>query len=125
MMAQKALLFNDQKMFEKIIACNKPAEAKELGRYVTGFDEQVWNESKYEIVKNGNIHKFNQNAALLNYLLNTGDRVLVEASPVDRIWGIGLAQDDEDITNIYTWRGENLLGFALMEVRDFLRGESS
>jgi len=121
MMAQKALLFEDRKIFEKIISANKPADAKELGRYVIGFDEQVWDDHKFEIVKNGNIYKFNQNALLANYLLNTGDRVLVEASPVDKIWGVGLSQDDDAITNIYAWRGENLLGFALMEVRDFLR----
>lgn len=121
MMAQKALLFEDLKIFEKIIDAYKPAEAKELGRYVSGFDEQVWNDNKYEIVKTGNIHKFNQHEQLANYLLNTAERVLVEASPVDRIWGVGLAQDDEDIRNIYAWRGQNLLGFALMEVRDFLK----
>jgi hypothetical protein len=85
-----------------------------------GYDDQIWNERKFEIVKNGNIHKFNQHWALAEYLLKTENRVLVEASPVDTIWGIGLAQDDLDIENIYCWRGQNLLGFALMEVRDFL-----
>ncbi|HAF36043.1 MULTISPECIES: NADAR family protein [Sphingobacterium] len=120
MMAQKALLFDDKKNFEKIINCIKPGEAKELGRQVVGYDDQIWNERKFEIVKNGNIHKFNQHWALAEYLLKTENRVLVEASPVDAIWGIGLAQDDVDIENIYCWRGQNLLGFALMEVRDFL-----
>lgn len=121
MMAQKALLFGDKKNFDKIINCDKPGEAKELGRQVLGFDDQVWNDNRFEIVKIGNIHKFNQNPDLADYLLQTGDRVLVEASPVDIIWGIGLSQDSQDIDNIYAWRGLNLLGFALMEVRDLLK----
>ncbi|RKE52771.1 NADAR family protein [Sphingobacterium detergens] len=120
MMAQKALLFDDKKNFEKIINCNKPGEAKELGRQVIGYDDRIWNERKFEIVKLGNIHKFNQHPELAIYLLNTESRILVEASPVDTIWGIGMSQDDSDIENIYCWPGQNLLGFALMEVRDFL-----
>jgi ribA/ribD-fused uncharacterized protein len=121
MMAQKALLFNDRNNFDKIIICNKPGEAKELGRQVLGYDDQIWNDKKFDIVKLGNIHKFNQNPDLAEYLLKTDNRVLVEASPVDTIWGIGLSQDSADIDNIYAWRGQNLLGFVLMEVRDFLR----
>jgi ribA/ribD-fused uncharacterized protein len=121
MMAHKALLFNDRNIFEKIINCDKPGEAKELGRQVLGYNELIWNESKFNIVKLGNIHKFNQHPNLANYLLKTENRILVEASPVDPIWGIGLSQDSNDIGNIYTWRGQNLLGFALMMARDFLK----
>jgi ribA/ribD-fused uncharacterized protein len=121
MMAQKALLFGDRSNFEKIIAAGNPAEAKKLGRQVLGYDDQAWNENKFEIVKLGNIHKFNQHPGFASYLLATEDRVLVEASPVDAIWGIGLAADSKDIDNLYAWRGQNLLGFALMEARDFLR----
>ncbi len=120
MMAQKALLFGNYDIFEKIINCDKPAEAKELGRQVIGYDDQTWNEKKFEIVRLGNIHKFNQHSEYADYLLKTDNRVLVEASPVDTIWGIGLSQDAGDIENIYAWRGTNLLGFALMEARDFL-----
>lgn len=120
MMAQKALLFGDNNTFEKIIQCEKPGEAKELGRQVQGFDEQLWNERRFDIVKLGNIHKFNQHKSLGDFLLNSNERVLVEASPVDTIWGIGLSKDDNDSENIYAWRGLNLLGFALMEVREFL-----
>ncbi|MFC0518194.1 NADAR family protein [Mucilaginibacter angelicae] len=121
MMAQKAFLFEDLKTYEKIINAVKPGEAKELGRQVTGFDETRWTEYRYKIVVTGNIHKFNQHPQFAEYLLNTGDRILVEASPVDKIWGIGMAQDNDQITNPNNWRGLNLLGFALMEVRDFLR----
>ena len=121
MMAKKAVLFNDQECLEKIISANKPAEAKKLGRQVKNFDETLWNEHRFEIVKSGNLHKFSQHEKFAEYLLQTGDRVLVEASPVDRIWGIGLAQDNNEIENVSRWRGLNLLGFALMEVRDILR----
>lgn len=121
MMAQKALLFNDHASFNKIINCFKPGEAKEIGRQIIGFDDKIWDDYKYRIVKQGNIHKFNQNPDFADYLLKTDYRILVEASPVDKIWGIGLSKDSPDIKNIYAWRGQNLLGFALMEVRDFLR----
>ena len=121
MMAQKALLFNNKEIFEKIVKCNNPGEAKELGRQVKGFDEKTWTENRYEIVRLGNIHKFNQNLDLGSYLLNTGNRILVEASPVDTIWGIGLNRFNKEINNIYAWKGLNLLGFALMETRDFLK----
>ena len=121
MMAQKALLFGDKKSFQKIISCDNPVEVKEIGRQILYFDEKIWNENKYEIVKNGNIHKFNQSPKLANFLLQTETQIIVEASPFDKIWGIGLSQDDLEVDNIYAWPGENLLGFALMEVRDFLK----
>lgn len=120
MMAQKALLFGDKDCFDKIIASTKPGEAKELGRTVSGFDELIWNDRRIEIVTAGNIHKFNQNKNLYNFLIATGNKILVEASPVDTIWGVGLSSDSQGIENIYTWRGLNLLGFSLMEARDFL-----
>ncbi|MBL7770039.1 MAG: NADAR family protein [Flavipsychrobacter sp.] len=120
MMAHKALLFGDTTSFEKIINCESPKEAKDLGRLVNGYDDQVWNENRFEIVKLGNINKFNQHPALANYLLETGNQIIVEASPVDTVWGIGLTASSKDIDNIYAWRGLNLLGFVLMEVRDFI-----
>jgi ribA/ribD-fused uncharacterized protein len=121
MMACKAKLFQDDVIFQKIIAAEKPAEVKELGRSIRGFDPKQWNNHKFNIVKTGNIHKFSQNEKLKNYLLATGDRILVEASPLDGIWGIGLSQDALTIENPHTWKGQNLLGFALMEARDTLR----
>lgn len=119
MMAQKALLFDNPEIYRRIIATNKPGEVKELGRQITGFDELIWNEEKYGIVRLGNIHKFNQHPALKAFLLSSPDRVLVEASPVDKIWGIGISKDDGHIADPNAWPGQNLLGFALMEVRDF------
>jgi ribA/ribD-fused uncharacterized protein len=121
MMAKKAELFKDQEILETIIKCNSPAEAKKLGRKVRNYDDKIWLANRFEIVKQGNYHKFSQNADLKIFLLNTYDRVLVEASPVDPIWGIGMAGDHKDAFSPKKWKGLNLLGFALMEVRDELR----
>lgn len=99
MMAQKALLFHDYGTYEKILQAPKPGEAKELGRQVLGFDEQLWNTHRFDIVKTGNMHKFGQHPLFQAYLLGTGDRILVEASPVDNIWGIGLPMDSPLATN--------------------------
>ena len=120
MMAGKAKLFDDHHTFLKIIDAEKPGEVKTLGRLIQNFDQAKWDDAKYEIVLNGNIHKFSQHPKLKEYLLNTGDRVIAEASPVDPVWGIGLAQDAKNIENPHTWKGMNLLGFALMETRDLL-----
>jgi ribA/ribD-fused uncharacterized protein len=121
MMAEKARLFNDEKTLTRILAAHSPAEAKKLGREIRSFLPEVWEAHKVEIVKTGNLHKFEQHKALAKFLLSTNDRVLVEASPVDTIWGIGLAADSEDAGNPERWQGSNLLGFVLMEVRDQLR----
>lgn len=121
MMAEKARLFGDDAVLDRIVAAQSPAEAKKLGRAIRGFVPAQWDEQKYAIVQAGNWHKFRQHPALAEFLLATGERVLVEASPVDAIWGIGLAADAADAENPARWRGPNLLGFALMEVRDQLR----
>lgn len=123
MMAGKARLFGDEAMLTKILAAQTPAEAKKLGRKVAGFDENRWQESCFDLVCEGNYHKFSQHLALKSFLLSTAPRVLVEASPVDKIWGIGLAKDHPDAATPSRWQGENLLGFALMEVRDRMAKE--
>jgi ribA/ribD-fused uncharacterized protein len=120
MMAGKARLFEDEDALARILAARTPAEAKKLGRTVRGFDETRWAHACLDLVAAGNEAKFGQDPALRAYLLGTGSRVLVEASPVDRIWGIGLAADDERAADPRHWRGENLLGFALMHARDRL-----
>ncbi len=120
MMYQKAVLFKDFKVADQILTCPTPGEAKELGRKVSNFDDGIWNEHRLDIVIEGNRLKFSQNEELKTFLLNTKQRVLVEASPVDEIWGVGLSKDSDKIENPNTWRGLNLLGFALMEVRDVL-----
>jgi len=118
MMAQKAKLFNDLDIFEKIISKTLPKDVKDLGRQIKNFDAVIWDENKCQIVKQGNYLKFSQNELLKHFLIQTKNKILVEASPADAIWGIGLAEDDSKSKNPNEWRGENLLGFALMEVRD-------
>ncbi|MFE7628269.1 NADAR family protein [Streptomyces sp. NPDC057509] len=122
MMAGKARLFGDEEAAGRAVAAKSPAEAKKVGRLVRGFDEAVWERERYGLVVAGSVHKFGQNQELGAFLRGTGDRVLVEASPLDRIWGIGLAADDQRAQDPATWRGLNLLGFALMEARERLRG---
>ena len=122
MMAKKAELFNDTEIRQHILESETPGLAKEFGRKVKNFDNEKWSEVCFEIVVEGNINKFSQRDELGKFLLNTGDKVIVEASPRDTIWGIGLPQDNPKAMNPSTWRGKNLLGFALMEVRDRLKG---
>ncbi|CAM5253528.1 NADAR family protein OS=Streptomyces alboniger OX=132473 GN=CP975_26150 PE=4 SV=1 [Streptomyces alboniger] len=121
MMARKARLFDDAEAEERVLAAGHPAEAKKAGRLVRGFDEAVWERERFQIVVEGSVHKFAAHPRLRDFLLATGERVLVEASPVDRVWGIGLAADDEAASDPRRWRGPNLLGFALMEARERLR----
>ena len=117
MMAGKARLFGDTSILEQVLAIRTPDAVKALGRRIEGFDEATWVQARYALVVEGNRAKFTQNAELGAFLRDTGDAVLVEASPVDAIWGIGLAKDHPDAHNPARWRGLNLLGFALMDVR--------
>jgi ribA/ribD-fused uncharacterized protein len=121
MMAAKARLFGDESACERILRAAQPGAAKAIGREIRGFDEARWIEHRFDIVIAANLAKFSQNPALHDYLLRTGEQVLVEASPVDRIWGIGLAADAREAKDPGAWQGLNLLGFALMEVRKRLR----
>ena len=120
MMWRKALLFDDAEVAAEVLAARTPAEVLGLGRRVRGFDDGSWTAHRWEIVVTGSVLKFGQDPALRDYLLSTRNRVLVEASPLDRIWGIGLAADSEHAQDPARWRGLNLLGFALMEARDRL-----
>ncbi len=120
MMAEKAKLFGDEKILKRVLEASHPSQAKKLGRQIANFDDRKWNSRRFDAVVEGNVAKFGQNAKLKEFLLNTGNRVLVEASPYDRIWGIGMAQDHRDIENPENWCGLNLLGYALMEAREIL-----
>ncbi|WP_436492204.1 NADAR family protein [Actinokineospora sp. HUAS TT18] len=117
MMWRKAVLFDDPTTAEQILRAPHPRRAKELGRGVRGFDEGVWVEQRFDIVVAGCVAKFGQHADLREFLVSTGDRVLVEASPVDPVWGIGLAADDPRAQDPAQWLGSNLLGFALTAAR--------
>ena len=120
MMAQKAILFHDVEIYNEILLAKHPKQYKDLGRKVKNFSENKWNENRYDIVLKGNIAKFIQNEKLKNFLVQTNNKILVEASPCDKVWGIGKKADFENIENPHTWNGKNLLGFALMETRDFI-----
>ena len=122
MMAQKAQLFQDKAIYKEIMTAKHPKQCKALGQQVKNFSQTVWDAHKFQIVVDGNMAKFSQNPKLKEFLLQTGDRVLAEASPYDKIWGIGMTEDNEKVINPLEWNGQNLLGFALMEVRRKLKG---
>jgi ribA/ribD-fused uncharacterized protein len=122
MMAEKAGLFGDDDTRAKILASASPREHKVLGRQVAGFKSAIWDRECLDIVVTGNHAKFSQNPAMKAALLATGDKLLVEASPLDKIWGVGLRADDPKIHDRSQWQGKNLLGEALMRVRAELRG---
>jgi len=123
MMAEKARLFGDLSTLRALLQTTSPGKAKALGRSVQGFDQACWQSQRFDIGLRGNFAKFSQNAALKDFLLiGTGNRLLAEASP-DRIWGIGLSAKDEYAHDPLHWRGLNLLGLALMQVRDKLRSQ--
>jgi len=105
MMAEKARLFGDLSTRDQMLKCSSPKEVKALGRKVSNFKEDLWTEKRYEIVYNGNFHKFTQNESFKEKLIATGDKILVEASPVDCIWGIGLSEEDENSRNPLSWKG--------------------
>jgi len=121
MMACKARLFNDQDMLIKIMSTSSPKEQKEYGRQVKDFDEHVWYQHAEDVVYKGNLAKFGQNSHLKKKLLDTNNFILAEASAYDKIWGIGLSMSNPDIYDIKKWKGKNLLGKALMKVRDHLK----
>ena len=122
MMYQKAILFNDPDVAQEILkSADDPKLVKALGRTVKGFTQTVWDEKKFEIVLTGNLEKFRQNPELKELLLATEGRELVEASPMDRVWGIGFGAKNA-LKNRHRW-GQNLLGRVLMQVREELLSE--
>jgi ribA/ribD-fused uncharacterized protein len=121
LMGHKALLFNDRDSAEKIVQTNDPKKQKALGRQVKGFNDTLWNQHKFDIMVKGLVLKFGQNECLKRQLVATGDKILVEGSPYDKIWGVGLHYEDALILDEKTWKGENLLGKDLMEARNQLK----
>ena len=117
MMAEKARLFGDEEIRTQILKTSDPAICKKLGRKVRNFNQEKWNKNRENIARKGNFYKFSQNAKLREFLLSTGDKILVEASPRDRIWGIGMGKSNPDALDPAKWRGRNLLGFSIMSVR--------
>jgi ribA/ribD-fused uncharacterized protein len=120
MMAEKARLFGDTEICEKVLSSPTPENAKQLGRQVKNFNAEIWYQHRFEIIVRGNEAKFGQNQPLKKFLLETKEKILVEASPYDTIWGIGWSENDPGAADPEKWRGLNLLGFALMVVRSRL-----
>lgn len=120
MMYQKAMLFQDIITAEQILQTSNQGHIKMLGHSVKNYDDIIWNGMRQLIVYEGLVAKFQQNEDLHQKLLHTNDAILAECAVQDRIWGIGLSMTDENRFNISKWRGQNLLGFALMQVRNSL-----
>lgn len=120
MMAEKAALFGDTEARARVLEAASPAEAKAVGRAVRGYVDAVWASARFAVVVRGSVEKFGAHPELRAFLLSTGSRVLVEAAPRDTVWGIGLGRDNPKATSPSRWRGQNLLGFALMEARAIL-----
>ena len=120
MMYQKAMLFQDIITAEQILQTSNQGDIKMLGRSVKNYDDIIWNGMRQLIVYEGLVAKFQQNEDLHQKLLHTNDAILAECAVQDRIWGIGLSMTDENRFNMSKWRGQNLLGFALMQVRNSL-----
>lgn len=120
MMYGKAQLFGDRDIAARILQADHPRQQKALGRQIQRFDDELWNREAKNIVYRGNHAKFTQNPELLLVLLATAGQTLVEASPTDRIWGIGLSEDDPRIHQRATWRGTNWLGEVLTQLREDL-----
>lgn len=121
MMYQKAACFGDKEIAEKILACDDAARIKELGRLVKGYDDHYWNGVRQIIVYKGLCAKFSRNEKLKENLKATGNALLAECAVKDKIWGIGLSMKDLDRFDPVKWKGKNLLGYALMMVRDWLQ----
>lgn len=123
MMAEKARLFKDNRMLKNIMSSTEPRDQKRYGRLIKGFDERKWSSVRYNVVLRGTIEKYRQNKHLLAKLMETGNLTFVEASPNDKIWGIGMRSDDPNATHPGKWLGKNLLGKAITEAREILRKE--
>lgn len=117
MMYEKAMLFGDKETAEKVLEVHDAAEIKALGRQVKNYDDGKWNGIRQIVVYNGALAKFSQNPELSAKLASTGDSLLAECEPSDKIWGIGMSLDDDRRRVPEQWQGQNLLGYTLMMVR--------
>ena len=119
LMEQKALLFGDTAIADQIMECTDQQTMQNLGRSAQNFNGKIWDGSKQVILYRALVAKFDQNPSLADQLMKTGDAILAECSHSDSIWGIGRGMDDPRADDIEEWDGQNLLGFALMQVRDY------
>ncbi len=118
MMYKKAMCFDDKVVAEEILETKDVAKIKALGRQVSNYNDSIWNGMRQIIIYEGLIAKFTQNEILKEQLKSTGDAILAECAVQDKIWGIGLSMKDSNRLDIDKWKGQNLLGYALMLVRN-------
>ena len=123
MMAYKAITFNDEFALDRILESHSPSEQKSWGRRIKGYDDKIWSECRLDIVSKINYWKFTQNSTLKELLILTGNMEILEASIPDKIWGIGLGEDDPKILDKNNWKGQNLLGIAIMNTRNKIFSE--
>jgi len=121
LMYSKACLFEDYEIANQIIKANGPLTVKNLGRQVKNFNEKTWLANRHTIMQRGLQMKVEQNEDVKEALLATGNKIIVEASPFDTIWGIGMSESDKNATDTTKWKGLNLLGQAWMNVRDIIK----
>ena len=119
----KAIHYNNMDIAEQILKTTDPKKAKSLGRKVKGFNAEDWITHSFSYMLEVNIAKYSQNEEERKFLLSTGDKTLVEASPYDKIWGIGLHYDDDDVLDEHKWQGMNLLGKVLMHTRTKMKNK--
>lgn len=117
MMAQKALLFNDSEKYNEVMGTSHPRRMQQLGREVRGYDQKIWDENKERIVYEASKYRLEQCSEFRKLLEKTKGLILVEASPIDRVWGIGLHEDDDLVLDECNWKGQNLLGIVLTRLR--------
>ena len=117
-MYNKAIVFNDINVANQILKTTDVAVIKQFGRTVANYDDNYWNGIRQIVVYDGLIQKFSQNSELKRMLADTGNSILAECAVRDRIWGIGLSMEDADRFDRTKWKGQNLLGYALMQVRN-------
>jgi ribA/ribD-fused uncharacterized protein len=121
MMAKKCLAHGDYKGVTDVMECDDPREQKAIGRRISNYSDEIWNPKRYQVVVDGNFYKFTQDPRLKELLISTGNKIIVEASPYDKVWGIGLGTNDNRVLNESLWDGQNLLGKAIMDVRELLK----
>jgi ribA/ribD-fused uncharacterized protein len=123
-MYHKAFHFDDNEIAQQILLEKNPRKQKEFGKKVKNYSDEEWSKHRYTVMCCALILKFKQNPDLMEQLLNTGNKIFVEASPYDCVWGVGLAEDNDLILDEKNWRGQNLLGKALCETREYFRKQN-
>jgi hypothetical protein len=121
MMYSKAKLFDDKDSMKLIMESDDPYYHKKIGRQVKNYNDDIWKNVSRYVVFVGNLAKFSQNKDLKDKLLSTGKKILVEASPYDKLWGVGLDSWNDNILDEKLWQGQNWLGKELRIVREQLR----